>query len=148
MKCQQFQLYAAEAEVPKGRHFNAVDEAASWVNAWRDTWWWTHRRWDTMIPIIEVGPKPASSNGSVGAWIAERNCGRIEMHPTHMNEQDIIHEASHVIAARVYDSKSHDPYFAATYLDLTYYLRGSEVYLQLYEAFQKAGIEHDLERGE
>lgn len=49
-----------------------------------------------------------------------------------------------MLAAARYGSKSHDPWFARTYLELVYGVMGSDAYLRLFEAFERAGVDHRI----
>lgn len=50
-----------------------------------------------------------------------------------------------MLAEARYGSHAHDPWFARTYLELAYQVLGSEVYQDLYSAFEERGIEHTID---
>ena len=62
----------------------------------------------------------------------------------HWNELVVVHELAHVLAHARFNSQAHDPSFARVYLELTFLIMGSEVYYQLYDAFTRDGIQHDV----
>jgi len=141
MPTQQDELYAAERLVSKGRQFDTYEELQVFVDELRDTSWW-QRDYD-MVRRVEVGKADQRvTRGSVGWWEPAMAAGRIEMWTGHMNLQVIAHELSHVLAEAKWGSKSHDPLFARTYANLTYYLRGSEAWLELQRAFDSHGIDY------
>lgn len=141
MRTQQFELYAAEGTVSRGRTFSSLEAAQAWVDALREQAWWWQRY--PEVKRIEVGPAIAGGKcGSVGWWEPAQGAGRIEMAPAHLNELTLVHEMSHVFAA-VKGSKAHDPIFARTYLNLTYFILGSETYQALSAAFSAANIDSD-----
>jgi putative metallohydrolase (TIGR04338 family) len=142
MRCQQDQLYAAEAAAPFGRTFATEEELQSWVDGLRD-----NRYWQVLYPQVrrvDCFKRARAGKESVGWFERDRACGVIEMSPTHMNQRVVLHELAHVLAAARYGSTSHDPFFARVYLELVavFYPEG---YLPLYESFAARGIEFDIE---
>lgn len=142
VQCQQNELYGAEAQVPKGRPITA-GELQSFVDGLRDSLWW-EQNFD-MVLRIEAGVRSTSNDGSVGGWSPASNAGAIEMAPAHLNELVICHEVAHVLAGARYGSKSHDPWFARTYLELVSTVMGSEAWQALHAAFTERGIEIDTQ---
>lgn len=140
---QQFKLYAAERAVNVGRAFRSLEEIQAWVDALREQLWWRQRY--PEVKRIEVGPAIAGGRcGSVGWFEPEMGAGRIEMAPQHWSELVVVHEMSHVFAS-VHGSGAHDPIFARTFLNLTYFILGTETYQQLAAAFNDAEIDTDWE---
>lgn len=142
-RCQQFELYAAERQVPEGRRFASVEEIQRFVDGLRDTWWW--RQWYPQVLRVEAYKRPSRMKESVGSYSAANRAGVIEMLEVHWNELVILHELSHVLASARYGSRSHDPYFARVYLETVALVMGPDVYRALYDAFEAGGIEHDAD---
>lgn len=147
MPCQQDELYAAEACVDPGNYFTGVDAAREYVERLRDTWWW--EKWIPNLHTVEVeevrkgkhGRNAAGAAGFVGDGV-----GRMEIHRgLNLYEQLIIHELTHVVAGARKGSRSHDPWFARIYLELTYLIRGISAYQQLVTAYVRNGIDYDAE---
>ena len=141
MRCQQFELYAAEDNVSDGMVFISLDEVKLYVRGLLDSEWWG--RMYPTVRGVEVGGRDAGQRDSVGAFDRGEGVGRIEMARSHWCEQAVIHELAHVFASAASGSQAHDPWFARHYLDLTYLSRGSEAFMALLFAFNIAGIEHD-----
>jgi len=142
--CQQFQLYAAEANLPLGEVFDTLDELQAFVDGLRDLSVWRRQYADVMRVECHLRP---SGSGSVGGWREESGCGIIEMLTPHRNELFVLHEVAHVLAAARYGSHAHDPWFARTYLELVYEAMGSEAYAALAKSFADHGIDHDHDSG-
>lgn len=142
MPTQQDALYAAERSVSPGRQFATYEELQRFVDELRNTEWWVREY--PMVRRVEVGEADQRiTSGSVGSWYADRGAGRIEMMRNgHMNLQSVAHELAHVLAAAKWGSASHDPAFARTYVNLTYWLRGSEAWLELQTAFDRNKIDY------
>lgn len=138
MPNQQARLYEAEGTVPHGRPFRTLEEVQSFVDDLRERPWWPD-----SIARVEVGPARESGNCSVGWWEPEKFAGRVEMLKCHMYELAVLHELAHVIAAAVHRSNAHCPHFARTYLELVYWVMGSDTYLKLWDRFESHGIVHD-----
>lgn len=137
--CQQFQLYAAEHNVPHGMTFFHAPELQGWVDALRDEPWW-----ERFYPnVLRVEAAFVRGPGSVGGWFPARGSGRIEMGPDHRCELYVCHELTHVLAAARYGSQAHCPWFSKVYLELTYLVMGSGAWSALRHAFVAAGIEFD-----
>lgn len=141
-RTQQFDIYAAEVGLDRGRAFDSVDEVQAFVDDLRETWWWP--RWYDRLARVEVGPA-RSRRKAVGWYDHEMGAGRIEVPPAMRTELTIVHELSHVVAEVYHGSKSHDPAFAREYARLTYLVRGSAAWLRLYDAYTGYGIEYDVE---
>ena len=143
MKCQQFELYAAEERVAdKGQRFANLTEMQEFVDNLRDTWWW--QLWYANVRRVEVGAslKPTES---VGGWFASKNSGRIEMASQHHVMMFVLHELAHVLAAARFDSQAHDPQFGRVYTELVYLVMGEQAWLDLQVEFDRAGIEYTHE---
>lgn len=143
MRCQQFTLYGAERSVPTGTRFETVEAIQAFVDALRDTWWWD--RYYSQVKRVEVYPRPASRRESVGSWKPELAAGKIEMLEVHWNELVVLHELAHVLAAARFGSQAHCPWFARTYLELVSHVMGPEAYVALHEAFDRDGVDHDID---
>jgi putative metallohydrolase (TIGR04338 family) len=96
-----------------------------------------------IVERVEVG-KARKNGGSVGAYEKDKNAGRIEMAPVHWNELFVLHELAHVLAKALYESKSHDPAFARTYLQLVFCVMGSTTYEALQSRFNQLGVVYDF----
>lgn len=95
------------------------------------------------VKRIEVGPAIHGGRcGSVGWFEPEMGAGRIEMAPRQWNELTVVHEISHVFAS-VHGSGSHDPIFARMFLNLTYFILGSDRHQALAAAFSDTAIDSD-----
>jgi putative metallohydrolase (TIGR04338 family) len=144
VKCQQFELYAAEAGVPTGREFQSGADLQRYVDELRELHYW--QRNFTKVVRIEAYVRPPSwRGGSVGWWKPDYSAGVIEMAQCHLNELTVLHEVSHVLAAARYGARSHDPWFARTYLELVYAVLGPATYDALRTAFERGGIDHDTD---
>lgn len=142
--CQQFQLYAAEAAVPRGRTFATEEELQAFVDGMRDTPYF-ERNFPQVIRIEAYVRTDRRVTSSVGSWKPESNAGLIEMLPCHMHELIVLHECSHVLAQARYGSRSHDPWFARTYLELVFTHMGPEAYVALKDALDTGGVDHDTD---
>jgi len=146
---QQQQCYAAEATVGNGRTFASVDEIQRFVDALRDEPWWRAQGYGRKVLRVEVGKADGrilKSNG-VGFWDETKSAGRIELRPGGMHERLVLHEVAHVIARANHGSKSHDPWWARTYLTLVSYVMGSDAYLALQSAFDREGVDYAAPTG-
>lgn len=144
MRTQQYDLYASERGVQDGPVFASVADVQVWLDDLRDTWWW--ERWLTdSVKRVEVGiGRPGPGVAGVGWYERPKLAGRMEFaRGAELNERRLVHELSHVIASARRDSKSHDPWFARVYLELTYLIRGSDRYLELRQAFDAHGIDYE-----
>jgi putative metallohydrolase (TIGR04338 family) len=139
--CQQFELYAAEVGVTSEPILPSSLQA--YVDSLRESAYW--RRNFPMVRRIEAYEAAPGARGSVGGWQADASCGVIEMHRAHLTELYVLHEVAHVLAAARYGSRSHDPWFARTYLELVYTYIGSEPYAALRAAFERGGVDHDTD---
>lgn len=142
-KTQQFNVYAAEAEVTiRGTYFADEAEVQRFVDDLRGTPWWDDLYPDLLRVEVRVVP---GRNDSVGIFSPNDEAGFMEMLPIHLNELFVLHELSHVLASYRYGSRSHDPWFARTYLETVNRVMGSETYTLLYESFVKLGIDFNVE---
>jgi hypothetical protein len=132
VKTQQKALYAAQENVMRGRQFTRVDEIQTFVDELRDTYWWQYRY--ARILRVEVIFRP--SGRSLGSYEADKNAGLIELSPQGRCLRTVAHELAHVVAEALYDSKSHDPWFAREYGVLTYHLLGSNAWLTLQRGYE------------
>lgn len=139
MPTQQDELYAAEATVSVGTGFANLKEIQVWVDDLRDSWWW--QKWYWMVERVEVGTS-RRQNKSVCWFDRDKNAGRMEMGHKHRDQLSAVHELAHVLAAARHNSQSHDPIFARTYLELTYLIRGSDAWLELQYAFNRAELDY------
>ena len=141
LRTQQYELYASEARLTDlGESFADSDALQLFVNDLRETYWW-----DKRYPrVVHVEAEFLDRSDSVGAWDDTCRQGRIEMsRRNHNNLQFVIHELAHVLAAAQKGSKSHDPKFARTYLELTSLIRGSDAFVTLKDAFDQDDIVYD-----
>lgn len=139
MSCQQYELYAAEGGVPKGRTFGSIEEIQKYVDDLRERPWWILE----YGKVLKVEVAKSRAKGSVGGFYPEKNAGRIEMAECHWNELYVLHELAHVLAKARHQSQAHCPYFARVYLEMVSREMGPETYTKLYEAFENHNIEHD-----
>lgn len=141
MRCQQRAVYRSESRVPITRRFDDAAHVQRHVDALRDTWWW--RVWYPQVRWVEV--RPRRGRDSVGAWNGRGGVGDMELIGEHLDGLSVLHELAHVLAGARWNSRSHDPWWARTYLELVYLDLGSEAYAALREAFEADGIEHRAE---
>lgn len=139
LSCQQLELYAAESSAAQGRTLQ-LRELQRYVDELREAPWW--RRNFPRVLRVEAHVRDDSRRGSVGAWHEDKGAGLIEMAPDHLNELYVLHEVTHVLAAARYRSRSHDPWFARTYLEAVYTYLGSDAYEALRDAFDQGGVDH------
>lgn len=145
MPNQQDELYAAERGVPQGRRLKGLEDLESFVEGVRESNYWD-RLFDDMV-MIECACKRSPKDGSVGGLTGSDAWGRhgkIEMSPEHMTELFVCHEVAHVIAEARYGSRSHDPWFARTYLELVSQFVGTESYTQLHANFVRDNIDFNV----
>lgn len=139
MSCQQYELYAAEECF---EHDRPVEDLQGFVDAMREHDWWD-RNFPNVLGIeAHVDGRRASS---VGFFDDAARGGLIDMAPKHVTELFTCHEVAHVLASARYGSKSHDPYFARTYLELVCTVMGSAAYVELRAAFDQARIDYEHE---
>lgn len=141
MKCQQWELYAAESAIAaKTREFEDAADMQKFVDDLRELPYW-ERNFENVLRVeMRVVPGRAES---VGTWDAEHSAGVCEMLPVHCCELYALHEVTHVLAAARYGSRSHDPWFARTYVELVSIVLGPERYLELAAAFDEHGVDFD-----
>lgn len=142
MSCQQYELYASQAEVPGGREFASDAELQQFCDDLLMLPWWS--RFYPQVLRVEVAILPGGSR-SAGAWRPDCGCGRIEMAPKHCNELIVCHELAHVLAAARFHSQAHCPWFSKVFLEVVYLVMGQETWTALRESFVKGGIEFDPE---
>lgn len=134
--CQQDLLYTAERVVEPGEAMT-LPQAQAWIDSLLQMQWWGEEY--PMIAFVEVFGLP-SGNQSVGGYFADERRGQLEMAPGHLKPLVLIHELAHVCAKAKWNSQSHDPWFAATYLMLVYTTLGWEQYRCLKAAFEDHGV--------
>jgi putative metallohydrolase (TIGR04338 family) len=140
-RCQQDEIYEAEGEVlHRGMTFVDEDDAQTYVDALRDTWWWNTHFWAGPARV-EIYWR-SGGNQSVGEYVKSKDAGLIEMVEEDRCELYILHEIAHVIAACIHGSEAHDPHFARVYAVLVYCTLGSGAWLELKRAFDKHGVDY------
>jgi hypothetical protein len=146
MPTQQMDLYAAERLVDDGPLFANVAAVQVWLDGLRDTDWWVRLVPEDVLRVEVALGRPGKGAAGVGWFDRKAKGGRLEFaRAAELNERRIVHELSHVIASAAKNSKSHDPWFARIYLELTYLIRGATAYTQLRDAFIRTGIDFDAE---
>lgn len=143
--CQQSALYAAEQPLPRALGLRALTllEAQALVDGWRELPWWTQNF--PGLEYVEVRRLRSSSAGSVGGLSDDPRVAICEMAPIHMNTLILAHEVSHPLTETRYGRGDHSPWFARTYLQLSFYALGSDGYKQLYDALEAANIDHRID---
>lgn len=136
--CQQDALYDAEDAVQSGRALMSQAEAQDLVDGWRELPWWQ----DRFAGVERVEVYKHRGRGSAGGFEPKMCAGVADMDAVHMCPLFLAHEVSHVLAAARWGSRSHDPAFARTYLELVYLTLGSEAYATLYASFEDHEIDH------
>jgi len=140
--CQQGELYRAEETCDPGPAVDSGDLQA-FVDSMRDTKLWVYE----YEGLLRVEAYSLKRRGSVGGYYPELNAGKVEMDKDHhLFQLWICHEVAHAMAHYRYGSRSHDPWFADTYLRLVYEMMGPEAYLNLYTAFVDHGIDFRIDR--
>lgn len=142
MITQQHACYAAEDSLERGKLFKSVADVQRFVDAMRDERWWILQRYPLYVIRIEVGA--AKGTSSVGWFDKDKGAGRIELVAQHLDTKTVLHEMAHVLASAVHRSKSHDPWWARTYLTLVSCVMGPEAYLALRNAFDAKGVDYDV----
>jgi putative metallohydrolase (TIGR04338 family) len=140
IKCQQYELYAAERDVPQGMWFTKVKDAQAYLDTLREQWWWSKFFW--KAPARTEIYWRSRGDSSVGSYDKENDARLLEMLPEHRSELFILHELSHVIASALNDSTAHDPFFARTYLTLVYLVLDSDAYLELQRGFERESVDY------
>lgn len=141
MPCQQYALYESEGTVPRGRDLD-LDGVREFVDRLRDEDWFRERF--PMVDYVEVGGRGGRGD-SVGGWFPDAGAGRIEMADGHLCELYVCHELAHVLAAARYGNGSHSPWFARIYATLVFLGMGSAAYAKLAAAFDRDGIDWDVD---
>lgn len=144
MITQQQDCYAAEVAADNGRRFGSVAEVQTFVDGLRDTPWWTSQGFHLKVLRIEVGSSRSKKFGGVGWFDKDANAGRIELTKYGLCERVVLHEVAHVLAQAIHGSKSHDPWWARTYLTLVSCVMGAEAYLTLQASFDLHGVDYDV----
>lgn len=142
MKTQQEECYAGEAHLERGRVFPSVTDAQHFVDALRNTPWWTAHGFHLAVPRTEVGAAGEDKTMSVGWFDKDMGAGRVELTSGGMCERVVLHEVAHVLASAKYSSKSHDPWWAKTYLTLVACVMGSDAYLALQRGFDTHRVDY------
>ena len=141
---QQQECYRAESQLGPGRAFMSIDEIQAFVDSLRDAPWWTAQGYHLSVARIEVGTSRSKKFAGVGWYDKDMGAGRIELTGVGKNMKTVLHEVAHVIASAKYGSKSHDPWWARTYLTLVSYVMGSDAYLTLQSAFDAQGVDYTV----
>lgn len=144
MITQQQECYAAEAALRNGRAFMSVEEVQTFVDSLREERWWTLQGYGLKVRRIEVGKSNSRKHSGVGWFEEDAKAGRIELSGTGLNMRVVLHEVAHVLASAQHGSKSHDPWWARTYLTLVSYVMGTESYLTLQTAFDAKGVDYHV----
>lgn len=144
MITQQQECYAAESDVSRGRVFDTVAEAQRFVDSLRDERWWTTQGYHLAVSRIEVGAAGKGKKNSVGWYEKDKGAGRIELTTHGLCMRVVLHEVAHVLASARHGSKSHDPWWAKTYLTLMSYVMGTDAYLTLQAGFNARGVDYDV----
>lgn len=142
MKNQQDKVYAAENGCRPNRVFTSAEEVSRYVNALRDEMWWDVEY--SMVRYVEV--LFTEKQWSVGGFNRKTGVGQIDMGVNHHDDLSVVHELAHVLADARYGSQAHCPWFARTYAELTYRLRGSGAWLDLKAAFDAHGVDYQQRR--
>lgn len=137
MPCQQYEVYAGEASVDKGRRFKSQADIQVWVDEIVNQSWWPERH-PKVITIEVPTVNRRGTSGSVGDWF-EDGCGVIEMAEVHWCELYVLHEMSHV-CADAEGSHAHDPMFCRMYLELVYRIMGTDTWMQLRQSLLNHGV--------
>lgn len=146
MITQQGALYKSENDALYDPQFPmtgplSLEEAQEFVDHMRHHPWW-----DENFPkVSRVEVYEHAGGDSVGVYYPEMESGVADMSDRHMIQLYLCHEVAHVLAAARYGSRSHDPWFARTYLELVYLNMGSDAYHALYRAFEEHHIEHVID---
>lgn len=144
MKTQQQECYAAQAALPDGRRFASVAEVQRFVDELRDRLWWTAQGYHLAVLRIEVGATRSKKFNGIGWFDREAKAGRIELTPEGLTMRTVLHEVAHVLSVAQHGSKSHDPWWARTYLTLVSLVMGTEPYLALRSAYDATGVDYDV----
>ena len=144
MITQQQDCYKAEAVAPYGRRFMSVAEVQSFVDSLRDEPWWTAQGYGLKVPRIEVGKSNSKKHAGVGWFDADLGAGRIELTGAGLHMRVVLHEVAHVLSMAIHGSKSHDPWWARTYLTLVSYVMGGDAYLTLQASFDVHGVDYTV----
>lgn len=144
MKTQQQECYSAEATVDNGRRFASAAEVQEFVDGLRDKLWWTAQGYHLAVLRIEVGTSRSTKHAGVGRYEKEAGAGRIELTSHGLCMRVVLHEVAHVLAQAQHGSKSHDPWWARTYLTLVSLVMGTDAYLTLRAAFDLHGVDYDV----
>lgn len=138
MRCQQDEVYAAEAPIHQGRRFSSQAEIQEWVDRLLNQPWW-HERFPLVLNVEVPTIKRRRGEGSVGAYDAATGYGVIEMAEVHWNERDVCHELAHVTSGAE-GSTAHDPLFVRHCLELVYRTIGTETWLALRASYLEHGV--------
>lgn len=138
LKCQQYEVYAAEGRSPQGRFFGTLLEVSEYLDELINAPWWA----DRFTGLTCVTVQPHSGSCGIAVWDGD-GCGRIGLSKDGLYEQVVLHEVAHLLAAMEVGSSSHDPHWARVYLELVFRVMGPEVWQVLRQAMLDERVELD-----
>lgn len=144
MPCQQDEMYAAERFVSEGERFDSLHAVQVYVDEMRDLYPFWEKAYENVVRVL-IKPETMNALSASGGFYPDENVGRISFPTTKPTLQHLIHELAHVFTTARYGRNGHGPWFARVYLELTYLVRGSEAYFELYTAFKNGGIDFNAE---
>jgi len=144
---QRKRLYAAERQVAAllRDKLPTIGEMQGFVDSiLRSRWLQTYFAASVVAPIRVIGgrQRPATALNFLST---------ISMPKWSRTKFLVIHEVSHILAARCYGEgviAAHGPEYATLFLELVLHFLGAEDALDMHEAFARCGVVHSYSRGE
>ena len=139
---QQKAVYAADARVDVGAHFADYDDAQAWLDEIVAADWFTSRHYNERcrrFVVCEQDPRRSNEACAAATVDEESRMGEIHCPLRMLTQQTLLHESAHLLTP----GASHGPTWVRAYLEVTYLARGTETYVQLYDALKLSGADID-----
>ena len=129
---QQQAVYDAEEATSRGRQFANIEDVQAFVDSVTASDWWTESYPD--VARIDV-VKQRENSPCIGTITG--NIGKIALNTYGFCERVILHEVAHTVEPNV----GHNGPWVRAHLNLTYRMRGSDAYMDLYNAYTAEGVD-------
>jgi len=129
---QQQGVYDAESTTALGRTFASIEDAQAFVDSITASDWWTD-----CYPDIERVDVVAQRENSPCVGTVSGNVGKIALNTYGLCERVIIHEIAHTVEPNA----GHAGPWVRASLNITYRVRGSDAYMDLYNAYTAKGVD-------
>ena len=129
---QQQGVYDAESTTALGRTFASIEDAQVFVDSITASDWWT----DCYPDVVRVDvTKQRENSPCIGT--VEGTVGIIALNSYGLCERVIIHEVAHTVEPKA----GHTGPWVRANLNITYRVRGSDAYMDLYNAYTAEGVD-------